>query len=203
METERKVVTLWQPSYWKIKEDKNMRHTLQPLTEKEQRFAEENHNLIYKYLHDHGYSIEEYYNIAVFGFLKAVQVYHRKEKLKRNYNFSYIASQYMRAELSSHFKMLNAKKRKPMEIIISLDADYAGAENLYNCTGGKSAEDEVMEVETIAEILKTLSEIQRKIIDMRMDGYSNRETFLLLEIKPSTYYKEMQRIKAELEKIVG
>lgn len=194
---------MWQSSYWKIKEDKNMRHTLQPLTEKEQRFAEENHNLIYGFLHEHGYSIESYYDVALFGFLKSVQVYHRKEKLKGNYNFSYVAYQYMRAELSNHFKNENVKKRKPVGIVISLDADYAEAENLHNRTGGKSAEDEVMESEALAEIMEILSDIQRKIISLRMDGFSNREILLFLEIKPTSYYKELHRIKAEIEKYIG
>ena len=180
-----------------------MRHTLQPLTEKEQRFVEENHNLIYKYLREHGYSIEEYYDVALFGFLKSVQAYHRKENFKGNYNFSYIAYQYMRAELSNHFKTENAKKRKPVGIVLSLDADYAEEENLHNCTGGKSAEDEVMESEAIKEIMEILSDIQRKIISLRMDGFSNRDIFLFLEIKPTSYYKELHRIKSELEKYFG
>lgn len=177
------------------------RHILGKLTENEKKFAEENHNLIYKFLHKYGYSIDEHYNIAVFGYLKSVQVYHRKEKLKGNYNFSHIAYQYMRAEISNQRKIDGAKKRKPLEILISLDADYAESENLHNCTGGKSAEDEVMESEAIKEIMEILSDIQRKIISLRMDGYSNRETFLFLEIKPSTYYKEMKRIKSELENL--
>ena len=176
---------------------------MEKFTKQEQRFAEENHNLIYKYLREHGYSIEEYYDVALFGFLKSVQAYHRKEKLKRNYNFSYIAYQYMRAELSNHFKKENAKKRKPVGIVLSLDADYAEEENLHNCTGGKTAEDEVMESEAIKEIMEILSDIQRKIISLRMDGFSNRDIFLFLEIKPTSYYKELHRIKSELEKYFG
>lgn len=179
----------------------NMRHTLEPFRETEKKFAEEMHNLIYKYLREHGYNIEEYYDVALFGFLKAVQVYHRKEKSKGNYDFSYIAKQYMRAELSNQRKNDNRKKRKPLEIIISLDADYIEEENYHNCIGGKSVEDEVMESEALKEILEILSDIQRKIISLRMDGYSNKETFLFLEIKPSTYYKEMQRIKKELQNL--
>ena len=45
---------------------------LTKLTEKERKYAEENHNLIYSFLHRHGYSIEDYYNIAVFGYLKDI-----------------------------------------------------------------------------------------------------------------------------------
>lgn len=177
---------------------------MEKFTKQEQRFAEENHNLIYGFLHEHGYSIEEYYDVALFGFLKSVQAYHRKEKLKGNYNFSYIAYQYMRAELSNHFQKENAKKRKPVGIVISLDADYARGENLHNfCAVGKSAEDEVMESEALAEIMEILSDIQRKIISLRMDGFNNREIFLFLEIKPTSYYKELHRIKAEIEKYIG
>lgn len=176
---------------------------MEKFTKQEQRFAEENHNLIYKYLREHGYSIEEYYDVALFGFLKSVQAYHRKEKLKGNYNFSYIAYHYMRAELSNHFKKENAKKRKPVGIVLSLDADYAEEENLHNCIGGKSAEDEVMESEAIKEIMEILSDIQRKIISLRMDGFSNRDIFLFLEIKPTSYYKELHRIKSEIEKYIG
>ena len=178
-----------------VKERKIMeRHMIQPFTEQERKFAEENHNFIYGFLRKHGYSIEEFYNIAVFGYLKAVQVYHRKEKLNGNYNFSSIADKYMRAEISNHFKSESRKKRKPAGTIVSLDDD--GMEN--NCVGGKSAEAEILDKETVKELLDKLTEVQRKIAELKMDGYSNREVYLFLEIKPSTYYKELQRIKTTL-----
>ena len=176
-----------------------MRDTMQPLTKQEQRFAEENHNIIYKFLHKYGYSIDEHYNIAVFGYLKSVQAYHRKEKLKGNYNFSHIAYQYMRAEISNQRKTDNTKKRKPLESILSLDSDYAETENLYHCIGGKSVEDEVLELEKIAELLENLSDIQRKIITLKISGFNNGETILFLNMKRSTYYKELERIRSALE----
>lgn len=43
---------------------------LEKLTETEKKFAEENHNLVYGFLHKNGYSIESFYNIVVFGYLK-------------------------------------------------------------------------------------------------------------------------------------
>lgn len=184
---------MWQSSYWKIKEDKNMRHTLQPLTEKEQRFAEESHNLIYKYLREHGYSIEEYYDVALFGFLKSVQAYHRKEKLKGNYNFSTVAYKYMRAELSNDRKIENAKKRIPKENMQSMDTEDNISRN------GKSAEDEVIAKETLMELLEILSDLQRKIFIMIAKGYSSQETISSLDMKRSTYYKELRRIKSIME----
>ena len=176
------------------------KHQIQPLTEIEKELVEKHHNLVYAFLHRHGYSIEDYYNIAIWGYLKAVQVYCRREDLQRRCDLEFVCNQYLRAEISNHHRTENAKKRKPAEIILSLDTEYAEAENLYNCIGGKSLEAEVMETERFKELLDKLSIIQRKIAELKMEGYSNREVFLILEIKPSTYYKELQRMKVALGK---
>lgn len=168
------------------------RQILQPLTEKEKKFAEENHNLIYGFLHLYNYSIEEYYSIAVFGYLRAVQVYHRKEKYKENYNFSSVAYQYMQAEISNFFRIENAKKRKPVEKDMYLISEP------QNQIGGKSTEDELTEAETLSEILQSLTKLQQKIVKMKMDGFENKEIFLILDMRQSTYYKELQRIKVLL-----
>ena len=173
-------------------------NTLQPLSNIEKRQSEENQGLLYSFLHRHGYSIEEFYNIAIFGYLKGIQTYNRREDLRGKYQLAFICEQYMRAEIEDHFRVQNAQKRKPTETIISLDADYAETENLYNCTGGKSAEDEVLELEKIAELLENLSDIQRKIITLKISGFNNKETILLLDMKRSTYYKELERIRSAL-----
>lgn len=177
------------------------RHQIQLLTAHEQMEVERNHDLVYSFLHRHGYSIEDYYNIAIWGYLKGVQVYCRRQELQNKYSLEFVCNQYMRAEISNYRKVENAKKRKPAEIILSLDAEYAEEENLYNCVGGKSLEAEYMEAEHLKELLEKLSIIQRKIAELKMEGYSNREVFLILEIKPSTYYKELQRIKKVLLEI--
>lgn len=180
-------------------------HKLQPLTKKEKRQAEENHNLVYSFLHRHGYSIEDFYNIAIFGYLRGIQIYNRREDLRNEYQLAFICERYMNAEIGNYFRTENAQKRKPAETVASLDADYAEMENLYNCTCGKSAEpeDEIMEAELIAELLEHLTGSQRKIAEMKMEGYNNKEIYLILKIKPSTFYKELQRIKSILENLVG
>lgn len=176
---------------------------LQPLTEDEKQQAEINHNLVYSFLHRHGYDMENFYDVVVFGFLKGIQAYNRREDLRKKYQLAFICEQYMRSEIGNYFRTENARKRKPTENIISLDADYAETENFYNCVGGKSAEVVLIEAESIGDILENLSEIQRKITVMKIKGYGNKEIYLILEIKPSTYYRELQRIKAVLEKLVS
>lgn len=177
------------------------RMRLNPLTENEKLFAEQNHNLIYSFLHRYGYSVEDYYNIAVFGFLKAVEVYHRKESVQQ-YDFPFIAWQYMRAEIGNHRRKENAKRRTSEHGTVSLDADYSEAESLYNIVYGKSTETDVMEKELLKEVMKNLSDNQRKIVRSKLSGKSNKETFLLLEIAPSTYYKEMKRIRSIIDDVL-
>ena len=46
--------------------------TPQALTEEQRHFAAENHNLIYTYLWDRRLEVDDYYDIAVFGYLRAV-----------------------------------------------------------------------------------------------------------------------------------
>lgn len=177
---------------------------LTKLTEKERKYAEENHNLIYSFLHRHGYSIEDYYNIAVFGYLKAVQIYHRKEKVKANYNFSFIAWQYMRAEIKDHVKNRKCHKRKPDEVVVSLDTEREKTESKYDSvTGTEAVENTVVEMEMYQYMLHSLTEKQRKIVKAKLSGYSNQEILVLLNIPSSSFYKEMQKIKATIGKIIG
>ena len=108
---------------------------MQPLTEQEKQFAEKNYGLVYSFLHRYKYSVDDFYDIVIFGFLKAVQVYHRKEDVKRKYDFAFISWQYMRSEIGNHFRMESALKRKMETATISLDI----------CGTGYSLEDSYIE----------------------------------------------------------
>ena len=179
---------------------------LKPLSNYERKFAEENHNLVYDFLHKHGYSLENYYDVAIFGFLKAVQIYNRREDLRKKYAFPFISQQYIRSEIGNHCRMEDAKKRKPSGTLVSLDAEYAETENLYNCIGvidGKSPESEIVAMEQMTEMLSSLSDTQRKIAELKVDGYSSKEIYSALEMKPSTYYVEVNRIKKVLAEMIG
>ena len=180
-----------------------MRHKLESLSEYEKKEAERNHNLVYAFLRTYNYSIDEFYNIAVMGFLRGIQVYNRREDLRNKYNQTFICWKYMRAEMGNHFRTEQAQKRGATERIISLDAEYSEAENLYNLVGEKSAEEELLEAELLNDILENLSEIQRNILKMKLEGFKSKEVYLLLEISSSTFYKEMNRIKVVVENLVG
>lgn len=176
---------------------------LESLTEQEKKFAEDNHNLIYGFLHRYRYSIEEWYNVVVFGYLKAVQTYNRRKELQGKYDFPFIAWQYMRSEIGNHFKMQNSQKRKPPQSVISLDSKSEELDNFYNAIGGRSAEDNVMEKLLFDVLLGKLSEVQRKITELKIKGYNNKEVCSMLQIPSSTFYKEMQKIKMAVEQLIA
>ena len=48
---------------------------MRPLTNEERNFATEHHNLVFAFLKKKNLSIRRYYDIVIFGYLKAVQKY--------------------------------------------------------------------------------------------------------------------------------
>ena len=60
-----------------------------PLTEEEQVFAEENHELIYKYMKAYKLDLEEWYDVLIIPYLQAVKKYFSYLDL-REYKFEKI-----------------------------------------------------------------------------------------------------------------
>lgn len=65
------------------------------LTDEERAFAEKNHKLVYSYLNSRRLSENDWYDVVIFGYLHAVQVWFRRPEL-RKYKFSVIAYRTMR-----------------------------------------------------------------------------------------------------------
>lgn len=74
-----------------------------PLTKEQQEFAAEHHGLVYKFLNDNHLPDDEFYDVVIFGYLKAVRDYFSREVL-RQYSFATIAWRAMSRNLSNHFK---------------------------------------------------------------------------------------------------
>jgi hypothetical protein len=81
-------------------------------------YAAEHHNLIYSFLHKHGYSVDEYYGIVAYGYLRAVKKYLERDEL-RSYAFSTIAYASMRTEMGNHWRAVN--RRIPRSDIVPFD----------------------------------------------------------------------------------
>lgn len=95
---------------------------LTPLTEEEKQFAAENHWVVEWFFVISGYDLQEYYDVAAIGYLKAVKSWCSREELHQ-YSFATVAKQMMRSYIGNERKKSDRRIRT-----ISLDAasDDAG-----------------------------------------------------------------------------
>lgn len=69
-----------------------------PLNDTQRIFAEKSHNLVYKFLHEKNLPASEYYDIVIFGYLRAVQRYLTDPNLA-GYSFATVAWRAMEGEV--------------------------------------------------------------------------------------------------------
>ena len=62
-----------------------------PLTPEQCLFASEHHSLVYKFLNENHLPIDEFYDVVIFGYLRAVSRYFNEPELQQ-YSFTTIAS---------------------------------------------------------------------------------------------------------------
>ena len=89
-----------------------------PLTEAESEFAAEHHSVIYGYLRKAGLPEDDFYDVVVFGYLRAVRKYLARPEL-RKYSFSTIAYRAMSCDVHHSKEYWMRKKRRAL--VESLD----------------------------------------------------------------------------------
>ena len=100
---------------------------IRPLTRKQQKFAEENHNLVYSFLNKKKLNESVFYDVVIFGYLKAVQEYCDIPSL-REHRFSTLAWKRMQSALSNYYKYLSRPKRNAPTV--SLDEPVSSEDGL-------------------------------------------------------------------------
>ena len=96
------------------------------LNERQREFAERNHKVLEDFLKYRGLPQDEFYDVVVFRFLRAVKQYDERDDLKQ-YSFRTIANNHMRSALGGHFKKLR-KQREKMQVL-SLDCPISPNSN--------------------------------------------------------------------------
>lgn len=150
------------------------------LTDEEMRDAEINHDLVESYLYNSTYSRSEYYDIAVMGYLKGIQDYHRKPGVKDKYALSTICIRNIRNAILTYERDENRQKRKPVGGIVSLDVCIGDSDtSLENYIASSSLEDDYLNKYDIQEKIKKLKSMlpqltaqQRSIIEFKVMGES-------------------------------
>lgn len=100
---------------------------IKPLNTEERHFAAENHELVFAFLREKELPVSLYYDVVIFGYLKAVQKYCARKK-KSRYRFSTIAWKWMESELSKYTKYLTRPKR--CAPVVSFDEEIDGISGL-------------------------------------------------------------------------
>lgn len=146
-----------------------------PLTREQREFATKWHNLIYAFLNEKGLPEEDYYDIVVFGFLRAVRRYFTEPELLQ-YSFSTIAWQAMQQSLSSHYRALNSQKRKAYTISLHT---LAYGDEPVTIEESISAPDRLMlQLETellLHDLAQSATRQQMAVVHLRSAGYNMRE----------------------------
>lgn len=121
------------------------------LTEKQRRFAEKHHDVLENFLRYRRLPFDEYYDIVVFKFLRAVQQYDEREDLKK-YSFETIAKNHMRSALGNYFRKKKGEKNK----FVFLSFDYPLTES--GLTFGDTIADDSVDVceEVCGKLSRTL-----------------------------------------------
>jgi DNA-directed RNA polymerase specialized sigma24 family protein len=145
-----------------------------PLNDEQRQFAEENHNLVYAFLHEKELPEDEFYDVVIFGYLQAVYEYTTKP-LVQKYSFSTIAWRRMDSRLSNHYRYLSVPKRCAQTVSLYAPADNSGL--TWEETIG-IMDDCMAEFESelmLHDLAKKLPRPQMNILYMKANGYGVRE----------------------------
>lgn len=148
---------------------------LRPLTLEEQLFAAQNHNLVYAFLQEKELSEDVFYDVVIFGYMRAVQEYVSGKRF-RVYAFSTIAWKRMENSVSNYCRYLAAPVRSATMVSlfspIGADADLTWEDTLSR------KDDQMVEFETrllLHELAEKLPKQEMKIISLKVAGCKMHE----------------------------
>lgn len=158
-----------------------------PLTQEQSAFAAEHEKLIGRYLGIRRLPKSEFYDVVVFGYLRAVRRYLTIPRLQER-KFSTIAFNAMRTELFDYFRAQRAAMRQATVLEYNEDRHTANLEDPV-ALQMELAEDLA---QTRRRLFRYLSPDQKKIVHLKVSGYSVREAAKAQGVRP-------KEIKAELD----
>lgn len=166
--------------------------TFSKLTPEQQEFAEANHIRIYYHLHKHNLPIDEYYDLAAIGFVKAVKLYFTREDLQK-YAFSTVFEQMAHNVIHNNWRDNKRIRRIPKNTLRSLDIpeirsalEYEGIQTQGNLW------DNVEYQDLLNDLCQYATDRQRRILQMLLDGYANTEIQKTIGISPATLWRDRQ-----------
>lgn len=181
---------------WKEGYHMENKERLKPLTMEQRKFAEDNYRLIMEFLKKSKLDSEEYFDVAVFGYLLSVEIYLNDIDLQRKCKFEAVSYMYMRREMYLYFRTQKRNSaignNTSLDIVETNVADSSPMESITSL--------EYMEM--IKQIQGRLTEEQWKIFSDKAKGYSLREISENHGISGKRIYKQFGKIKQIVAEIM-
>ena len=168
-----------------------------PLTLEQKIFAAQNHDLVYKFLQERHLSVNDYYDIVIFGYLRAVRRYLEEGKL-HHYRFATIAWNCMKIDLINHSKAQSRQKYNTETI--SLQNEF-GDEDFSSEKIIATSNDLMSQLETellVHDLAKRVSQQQMDIVRMRSSGYNLQD----IANHHNTSIKRIRRLLEEVRSVL-
>ena len=150
-----------------------------PFTEEEQAFAEENHELMYKYKKAYKLDLEEWYDVLIIPYLQVVKKYFSYPDL-RKYKFEQIC-----------FRTLDSARKNYLIKAERMKCYPSG--NYFYYPTQNTTEDEALGMLKVA--VESLTDIQREILLSLVNGSRSSDVIEKLGISTATYYRQVRTIK--------
>ena len=177
-------------------------YTDRPLTEEEREFAAdwENYKKLFEIMRYYNLNEEEWYDILIIPYLQAVKKYHVREDLRKNYKFFHVLHLMLTKAVYNHNRHIN-RQNQWHNGIISLDYTLQGDNPFCEyqidewwIDRNQQTERVVLDKYMLESILIGLNDVQTRIFEMLLEGYSKTEISKQLSISYTT-------LKAQLEKL--
>lgn len=145
-----------------------------PLTKEQQNFAAENHGLVYKFLNDNHLPEDDFYDVIIFAYLKAVRDYFSDETAQK-YLFPALAKYRMRLCLVDYYRAQSRQKRHAEIISMQLEP-YSSSRSLDELIAVPDIGMQDLEMDLLLhDLAGRVSKQQMNVVRLKNSGYGIRE----------------------------
>ena len=171
------------------------------LTILQQQYAEEHMGIVYAFLRHKNLSVDDYYDIVIFGYLSAVQDFDENPELSR-YSFTTIAWRRMNSCLCDHYTYENRQKRRAVTVSIHSGTEYGLTLDEILPKRKKGIHEQSADRMFMLEILSCLTETEKQMVQLKADGLSFREIGEIFSLSANGICSRFRRMRSRLAQTI-
>jgi len=171
-----------------------------PLTLEQQIFAANHHDIVYKFLQKNRLSEDTFYDVIIFGYLRAVRRFLNETNLQ-HYEFTTIAWNCMKVDLINHLKAQKRKQRdtEMLSLHMGLFNDDLPLEETITDPDNLLHQ---LETELILhDLAKRVSKQQMDIVRMKSSGYNLQDIAQRQNMTQKRVQKLLEEVRGVLMEI--